>query len=268
MREMKMDEVKKCEIDILNYFADLCEAEGLKYYLAYGTVLGAVRHKGFIPWDDDIDVMMPREDFEKVIHIKKNSRYEILSCVTNRNFDAPLAKIIDKETILYQSYNQVDKKQLGIYIDIFVLDGLPERNMESQVFYKNAERLRCFWGLSVRKVKSRSRNLMIAVVKTFVSIPFRIMGGNFWSNILYRYAGKYTYVDAIYTGVVCFGEGNKKERINKSVIEPGTYIFFEDLKYRVPSNWNLYLTNMYGNYMDLPPLKERLSKHNFKAYMR
>ena len=125
MREIQFEEMKKIELNILIYFTEVCEENNLRYYLGGGTLLGAVRHKGFIPWDDDIDVMMPRPDFQKLLSLSiNNENYNIIKPGT-AGYYYNFAKLVDTRTILEEKgIKRIDG--LGVYIDIFPLDGMPE----------------------------------------------------------------------------------------------------------------------------------------------
>lgn len=113
MREIKdIKEIQKIELNILKYFKSVCVANGLRYYMAFGTLIGCVRHKGFIPWDDDIDVFMPYSDYLKLVQIFKNSdqkKYKLVSYETDDRYTAALPKIIDTDTHLIQNYGFVEK---------------------------------------------------------------------------------------------------------------------------------------------------------------
>ena len=126
MKSLTLKEIQKIEFEILKEFAQFCAKHNLKYYLAGGTLLGAIRHKGFIPWDDDIDVCMPRKDYMYFINnFDEWNRKLKVKCNYKSNIDAPFAKIVNLDTIIYSKYanNNIDT---NICIDIFPVDGLPE----------------------------------------------------------------------------------------------------------------------------------------------
>jgi len=268
----KSSDLKIIELDILKYFKNICISNNLKYFLAYGTLLGAVRHSGFIPWDDDIDVMMPRNDYYRLCKIlsKNNAKadyYELLSMHNNDIYFAPIAKLIDTRTILIQDYGQIEKPILGVYIDIFILDGFPDNKKESINIIDRANKNRFYWGLSVRKFSAKSKNLIIAIIKSLYSIPFRIIGYRYFLRKIDNIAKTYDYEISNYVGVICFGEGYK-EIIEKKYIEPGIEILFEGEKYSAPSNIDKYLKNIYGDYLKIPPENERIPKHRNYIYWK
>jgi|AGTN01.3.fsa_nt_gi LPS biosynthesis protein len=125
MRELTQDELKDRAFELLKEFRDVCEKNNLRYYLTGGTLLGAVRHKGFIPWDDDIDVAMPRIDYLKFLKIYKREydKNNLFAYEINKNYKYMFAKLCDKDTSLIE-FDFDCKEKLGVYLDIFPIDGL------------------------------------------------------------------------------------------------------------------------------------------------
>lgn len=127
MKELSREEVQRVETKLLEEFADICESHGLSYYLAYGTLIGAARHQGFIPWDDDVDVMMPRKDFEILFsefngwRLRDTSQF--VHC-RNETCRFPFARIMDTRTLVDEEYSE-GEEELGAWIDIFPLDDMP-----------------------------------------------------------------------------------------------------------------------------------------------
>ena len=122
-KQIPADVIKEIELSILDYIDDVCKTNHIKYYLAYGTLLGAIRHKGFIPWDDDIDIYLLRDDymkFVKIVNEQRNDRYEILSIYNDDSYNYEFAKVIDKRTALNASNFIINKKE-GVWVDVFPL---------------------------------------------------------------------------------------------------------------------------------------------------
>lgn len=273
--EKKLDlcEIQSRTFDILKSFKSICKKHGLTYMLAYGTLLGAVRHKDFIPWDDDVDIMMPRPDFEKLetVYSEHNEEFgknKLISVENNKEYFAPLAKIYDSDTILFQKYGQIEKPQIGLYIDIFIIDGLPENAAERTEFFKKAALYRKKWSLSARSVHQKSRNLGVYILKTIVSIPYRIIGYRYFAEKYERMASSYKYNESKYAGVVVYGEGEKKETFCREMFENRTDIEFHGEEFCAPADWNGYLTQIYGDYMQLPPVNERKPKHGSDIFIK
>lgn len=137
-KKLSLDQVKETALQLLIYVDRICEENDLKYSLYYGTLLGAVRHKGFIPWDDDIDIVMLRPDYDKLLSIlAKDETYLLLDQSTRPDYRYTFAKLVDSNTYLEstQFYSGEDP-ELGVFLDIFPLDGVPE-NQEELVLYRN-----------------------------------------------------------------------------------------------------------------------------------
>ena len=136
MRKLNLDEIKKTELDILLELQKVCDAHGLRLYLAGGSLLGAIRHKGFIPWDDDIDVCMPRPDYMKLIHLEDEfSKHLKLVCYENGTDSYPFMKLIDTRTKVKEKYMQEDASS-SLWVDILPVDGLPDKEEEIEKIYK------------------------------------------------------------------------------------------------------------------------------------
>ncbi len=141
MKEISLEEQKKIILNILVDFDRVCRNNNIRYTLAYGSLLGAVRHKGFIPWDDDIDIIVAREDYNRLMLILNNeltSNHEFITVKNNKGFSAPLAKIIDNTTVLIQLGKTTDSISLGAYIDVFVYDWVPADFQERKKVFKKA----------------------------------------------------------------------------------------------------------------------------------
>ena len=265
MKDLQLDEVKEIELSILKEFHRICCDNELRYSLAYGTLLGAIRHKGFIPWDDDIDVMMPRPDFLRIVSIFdsecKNSNYSLVSMYNNDQYFAPLAKIYDKRTRVFQKYGQIERVHFGVYIDVFIIDGLPECGEKE--FYYQANRLREKWGFSCRKffARHKSRNILLDIAGSVYSLPFRIRGYKYFRNKYDSFSRSYNYELSENVAVIEYGEGIEKEKMNRMEIEDYSVVVFEGYSFHAVSNPSAYLTKMYGDYLQLPPENERTSKH-------
>ena len=143
MQILSIDEVRKIQIERLQYLEKKCIENNLRYYLAYGTLLGAVRHKGYIPWDDDIDVVMPRADYEKFLNLMSKDTHSYIKIVhldNRKHFFGPYAMLINTQTGM--SHNAVRQEYidgLGVYIDIFPLDGRPEGEELSNMLKKHKQ---------------------------------------------------------------------------------------------------------------------------------
>lgn len=257
------DSLKTIQLDILKFFIKKCEDNNIKYFLAYGSLLGAIRHHGFIPWDDDIDVMIYRDDVSKLAKVFDDDRFKIINSSINKRYFSPLIKVYDSHTLLIQNYGQNEGINLGVYIDVFVLERVPLDDKKRKSFYKKAADYRLFWSLSCSKFNSKSKNFIKWIVKRIVSIPFKIIGFHFFASKYEKFASSYSG-DFLY-GIVIYSEGYDKEyAFTKEDLLP-LNVKFEDLFVSIPSSFDSALKKCYGNYMEIPPIEER-KKHLFEAY--
>ena len=136
MKELTIEELKQYQLGILKVVAEYCEGNEIKYWLDCGTLLGAVRHKGYIPWDDDIDIGMLREDYDKFIYSfnSSNERYKVYSIENNPDFYFPHAKVLDTDTVLYEP--DENGLKLNINIDIFIYDNAPDDERLTKRMFK------------------------------------------------------------------------------------------------------------------------------------
>ena len=267
-KELSLEEIKSIELDILKYVKKVCEENNLRYFLCGGTLLGAVRHKGFIPWDDDIDIALPRDDYLKLIKILDDGhRYRSLSVYNNEDYYYPFAKIVDTNTIL-ENDNLYPLKELGVYIDVFPIDGLPQKSKKINYHLTKLIILRKLLYLSrIRNCYKSRRGIILNLLVYVIWFFSRMIGWRRWISIIEKLATKYEYNNSEKVGCVVAGYG-KREIMNKEVFEEIIYLEFEGDFFSAPIGYDKYLTNLYGDYMQLPPENKRVSKHGFKAYMK
>ena len=275
LKKMNTEEIKKCELNLLSAFAQFCDKNNLKYYLTYGTLLGAVRHKGFIPWDDDIDVMMPRPDYDKFIELtgfsKINDSYEtrLYKNCSHPNI-YPYAKLIDNSTIVYEK-GKAKKNVSGIWIDIFPLDGYPDWEAADSITALNAKdlfnkyrKLRNMQDLCTTNPLYVNQNIIKKIIK-FSLLPFiRLQSVKKLCKKIEDNAQKYNYEKCDAVADLIWGD-RWDIRIKKSELEPAELMYFEGLQFKVPHGWDSFLKLLYGNYMQLPPEDQRIT-HGFNAY--
>lgn len=262
MRKISLDEMKSIELDILIAFDDFCKQNRLRYYLSSGTLLGAVRHKGFIPWDDDIDVTMPRTDYEKMFELLptalQKSNYRLIS-YRDKSSIYPFAKIIDERTVaVEQMVNPLYKT--GVWIDVFPLDGLNENDDP----FKFDSKIRMKYALLAANPDTATTPLRKAAKKIL-----RPLAGkkDLFQLALEddRNAASIPITEGKDLGLVIWGYG-RKERMPYCFLE-ATRLEFEGHLFSAPKHWDMYLRSIYGDYMKLPPEDKRLP-HYCEAYWK
>lgn len=270
--ELSMEEIRRIQLDMLDALDVFCTENGLRYYLSGGSLLGAIRHQGFIPWDDDIDINIPRPDFEKLLQLTEGKLSEHLLLVTPQNNSHHLAfsRLYDTRTVLYSS-SPLDKDygyHIHVFIDIFPIEGLPESNFKLKCLYQKTFFLMTMANIAYftkNSAKTKSKALIKLLVTPLAkAIPYQKW--NHWANCA---AQQYDYEDCDYIGVVSTRAAHRmRERIAKQHYEPIIRIPFEDREYNAPKNYDTYLRNLYGDYMIMPPEEKRHSGHSFKVWWK
>ena len=259
---LTLTEIKQVELGILDYIVDICNKYNLIYYLSYGTLIGAIRHKGFIPWDDDIDISMPRDDYEKFLKIassgQTNSKYKCLVPLVD-GYYYEFAKVIDTSTIVEDV--SVQSTENGVWVDIFPLDGLKKSDKISHLSLMILNRCRA---ASVNNhFPHKTRGVLLPIEYVFWKVC-RLIGFKTFLKKSLKLSSKYKYSDSKYVGYASsYPAYNKyllKEWFDKTIL-----VEFEGRKYAAPVKYDEYLKMQYGNYMQLPPEEKRIS-HDMHAY--
>ena len=264
MREITTKEYKKIATELLDDFDKVCRVHNIRYSIAYGTLLGAVRHKGFIPWDDDIDVIIPRADYYKLLEVRDELKenHQIVSIETNKKFTAPLAKLIDTYTILRQIGHAAEKIDLGVYVDIFVYDFIPENKDKTNLIYKTCNFMQKAWGFCEYEPNDKYPR----IVNFFRGIANRSGLARKVAIIMDQYA-KSRCKRSNYYSCLMYGYKNRKIYIvPQNEFNDLCDYTFEGVKVKGLSDYDKYLSCWYGDYMKLPPIEERVSGHSFEVY--
>lgn len=257
----KMQEKLLC---MFKWFHTFCEENNLTYYALGGTALGAVRHNGFIPWDDDIDIGMPRPFYERLVRILKEEntfgRYVIEYPLEKKDSMYPFLKLYDTSTTLVENVRKHPKR--GIFIDIFPLDGIGDSLEDSIHNYKKI----VFWiNLLNTKIcalrKGRSWKKNIAIILSGL-LPNKMLGKEVLIKKINGFGKAIDYNKSAYC-INLFGAWKEREISEKQWFGTPRPVRFEDVLIYVPEKVEKYLTNLYGNYMQLPPAEERLTHHDF-----
>ena len=253
----------------LHKFEEICEAHQLTYFCVGGTVIGAVRHGGMIPWDDDIDVAMPRPDYDRFLQLCKTidlGHYE-LATPEMKGYPFFFSKFCDKDTSLIEIENV--PCLYGIFIDIFPIDGTSSDKAEATQMMKNFKRISNKIDATIAHLTFGEYLSLLFQPKQWGRMAFQtaafLLGRE---NIRKRLINK---LNAIATShdfnasqyIANYGGAWAEKEIHpKEWILPLTKKHFEDTEVYIPGNYHEYLTQMYGDYMQLPPVEKRISHHN------
>lgn len=270
LNEISTNEYKEIVNDVLIYLHEICKKNNILYYLAYGSLLGAVRHKGFIPWDDDVDVIMDRVNFERFVQTVRDDShqyYKLMWLTEDKTYDLPLPKLVDNRTELVQS-GRKSKVPIGAWVDIMVIDDVPDdpkkrsRVLKKYDFYEQCWNWSQYTNFSVKNARS-FRGFIKNIIMRMLSLP----GSRYWSEKLYRSAAKYNNKGYKAFSSLTYSAGTRK-CYQKEWLGKGTLVEFEGREFVAPENWDAYLKNAYGDYMKLPDEERRVSNHNYTVYYK
>ena len=273
MEELSLKELQQVNLDILKDVHTFCEANCIKYSIAYGTLIGALRHKGFIPWDDDVDIIMPRPDFErfcKTYHSENGLK--MIYYGIDKSALAAFARVVECEKTDYETERPWTAQKSGVWIDIFPLDGVKNQ----QEYSRRYERLK---PISKFVYKFRRQNHHIAPSDSWWSktktIIARVIGLNGWlprmllNKVIIRTMTKYNYDDCdIYGQISCLDD--RPIVFSKKGFDNPVLLDFEDAQFMAMSDYDEVLRKLYGDYMQMPPEDKRAPKqywiHFYKKY--
>ena len=256
-----MDQLQRKELYLLKTFIDICDKLGLRYYLVCGTALGAVKYGGFIPWDDDVDVALVREDYsifcEKAQELLPEGIF-LQTYHTDPKYPCIFAKLRDSTTTYIEKSCQNISMNHGVYIDVFPLDGYP-RDVKLQ---RKVERKKHLYKLLISSVYDSDCSFKIKLLrKCFIILGFHKRT----NNILSKYE-KLISAYPTHDSILLCNHGNwqgKLEYTSKEQYGEGTVVTFESVPVRVPSQYDAYLTQKYGDWKSDPPIEEQIGHHYY-----
>lgn len=267
MKQMTLREIQLVSLDILKDVHEFCVENGIKYTLFGGTLIGAIRHKGFIPWDDDLDIAMPRPEYEKFVKLYNSSKGYKLYCRERQGNDVRIAyaRLCESEkTYVDESHFPWKSEKSGVWIDIFPLDGAETELDNAKHQFKMMSKL---WMLGIHKRRkfkttlSKHHSSIISLIKNLATICMgSLLPGSVYDWHI-RYMKKIPFEKAThYANFSWLGFG-MKEYYKIDALKDFILVPYEDTEFFVMSGYDGALRSKYGDYMQLPPESERVLKH-------
>lgn len=264
----KMKRLQQLELEMFKDFIRICTAHNLTYYIIGGTLIGAVRHHGFIPWDDDVDVVMPRPDYDKFLKIAPHELKEGLflqSYKTDKKYRYNFAKIRNSNTYILEKATQYSKINHGIFMDIFPIDGI--KSHKGKIAKSVPHKIRFLWvkeffiarASEVHKIRRKHffKDLLVNIV-AIIFLPFNI--NNWLNKSIDKSLKKIKFGDSDFAGCY-FGRYFVRELMPIEYYGKGVLLPFEDIMVNAPTKYDEYLRKIYGDYMVLPPKEQQVCLH-------
>ena len=270
MKNITQTEQKEILFEMLKYVDEICKKNNIKYFLSGGTLIGAIRHKGFIPWDDDIDICVPYNDYRKLITIlKQDNKYNVHNLYDDEDYYYFFTKLTDKRTILIEdNYNRI--KDMGVFLDIFPFFHLPDSIEEYKKLYKKIKKLeKQYFRFYGYEKYYYNKSKIKSIIKAIIFFPQFLLKRKYKKNrqILLDLIEKNDIVQSNYIGN-SIPPNSYILRFTKEIFAEMVDAEFEGIKVCVPAGYKEYLTQIYGDYMQLPPENQRVTQHHFKAYWK
>ena len=262
-RQLNEEEIKEIELGVMDYIHNLCEKENINYSLAYGTLLGAVRHKGYIPWDDDVDISLKRDEYDKLYQavLRDNDPiYKVASWENDARYPYPFYRVYDARTVYENNYieNDID---LGICVDVFPFDYYTDVNKE-MVKLDTYRRLSVYTLYGIHSKSAGLKN----IVRYLLVLVFRLTRVKTWNkkmNLLSMQAKDSDSIDYLME--------NKRTstKFEKTLLDKVMDSPFEDRTYKIPEASHQILSAIYGDdFMEIPPVEKRVKHDDFVAYIK
>lgn len=267
-KQISWDESRQIQLEILKFVDAFCKANYIQYSLAFGTLLGAVRHKGYIPWDDDIDIMMTRENYEKFRALYNSDIFPLADLKSDSTHPVPIAKVYDTRTIFY--YRENIKRKYGLFIDIFPFDNVPDDTDEREKWLKSVKKY-----IGYNTLRNNSFSYILSTMSFMHRLKGLFVKLFFSRNYIHK---KLEDLFVMYNdneglnlsvpAVMVMNKMNHSKVFPKSLFLNYDTIEFENEQFQCIKDFNTFLSIYYGDYMKLPPIEERVGKHGIVAFYK
>ena len=264
-----LTQLKQLQLEIMDFFDKWCRSQGITYFITAGTLIGALRHKGFIPWDDDIDIVMLRKDYELFVELFSRGdtgKYRLYAYETNEDCIYPYAKVYDSDTVLIEGNERVSPK-IGVNIDIFPLDNATSDYEMAVQMKKEIKPYNVILGIKSLDNANRGfkKNIVVWALRC-VAAPFSF---SWLIKRIINKSKKYISDDEskYVINSVIYAKG-EREILEREWFKDTIELEFEGRSYLAPIGADQYMKRLFGDYLTLPPEEKRISHHRFYAYFK
>lgn len=262
-KRIDLEEQKKILVELLSYIDKICEKNNIKYSLLGGSLIGAIRHKGIIPWDDDIDIVLMPDEYDKLINVLTKSndeRYKLFNPKNNKDYYYPFAKLIDTKTILREK-NIKEIDNYGIYLDIFKYHYVSNNSFIRKIHYKRLFLVQTLFARTMLNPKNEKK------LKTKVIIYIsKIFGTNYFKKRHIKLCSNKKNTNYLLSNWPAYGYNKEIQKAND--MSKYKKVPFENIKAMITENYDELLKTTFGNYMVPPPKEKQVLKHNCEAYWK
>lgn len=274
LQELSLRESQLATLEIVKKIDSICKKEGIKYWVNYGSLIGAIRHKGFIPWDDDFDIGMSRPDYTKFLqycysHKQELYPFEIHNIHTHEFCWYNISRFCDNRYVCkFDKWRGYDES--GLFVDIYPYDGQGER--KDNRYWFRTDKNRCWYMMMARlssaKKFEKSKTLKKTLVRMFMYPFAKLHKPSFYLRKMEKIASKYSWDESEYAFCTAWTAYRKMHFYKKEYFEDLIEVDFENIKVPVPRKYDEFLTEFYGDYMKLPPKEEQNPQHFYKTYRK
>lgn len=265
MNLLTLDEIKQAEFQLLLCFDDYCRKHQIRYFLSNGTLLGAVKYKGFIPWDDDVDVLVPREDYDRLVaSFTDDDNIKLVSHEREKRYLFPFAKLCDM-TIIKDEPGIDNGVPLGLSLDVFPLDTWDPDPVRAEQEARQIRKL--IKGLSLSKLMAPNASKALKrAVQGVLIIASKLRSPGYFLNRIIRTSCQEDQKGSGYLGCKSWCIYGSREILPAEVFADTIEVEFEGSRFPAPAGFDMYLRSLYGDYHQDPPPEKQKSHHHFIAY--